>query len=52
MNTERETRLAQALAQILEILTTQYQPEKVILFGSMASGTVHESGRVQSLSSS
>jgi predicted nucleotidyltransferase len=42
MNTERQTRLAQALAQILEILTTQYQPEKVILFGSMASGTVHE----------
>jgi len=42
MNTERQTRLAQALAQILEIITTQYQPEKVILFGSMASGTVHE----------
>jgi len=42
MNTERENQLAQALAQILEILTTQYQPEKVILFGSMASGTVHE----------
>lgn len=42
MNTERETQLTQALAQILEILTTQYQPEKVILFGSMASGTVHE----------
>jgi uncharacterized protein len=42
MNTERQTQLAQALAQILEILTTQYQPEKVILFGSMASGTVHE----------
>src|SRR5689334_8960520 len=42
MNTERETQLAQALAQILEILTTHYRPEKVILFGSMASGTVHE----------
>ncbi len=42
MNTERENQLSQALAQILEILTTQYQPEKVILFGSMASGTVHE----------
>ena len=42
MNTERETQLAQALTQILEILTTQYEPEKVILFGSMASGTVHE----------
>jgi len=42
MNTERQTQLTNALAQILEILTTQYQPEKVILFGSMASGTVHE----------
>ena len=42
MNTERENQLAQALAQILEILKAQYEPEKVILFGSMASGTVHE----------
>ncbi len=42
MHTERQTKLAEALEHILQTLVTQYQPEKIILFGSMASGTVHE----------
>lgn len=42
MNTERQKKLAEALEQILQTLITQYQPEKIILFGSMANGTVAE----------
>jgi predicted nucleotidyltransferase len=40
MNTERYQTLSAALEHILHVLTTQYQPEKVILFGSMAEGAV------------
>ena len=42
MNTERQAKLAQALEQILRTVTTQYQARKVILFGSMAQGSVGE----------
>jgi uncharacterized protein len=42
MSNERQARLAQCLAQILKTLTREYHPEKVILFGSMASGVVFE----------
>lgn len=42
MNTERHRQLAEALDHILQTLITQYRPEKVILFGSMASGHVGE----------
>ncbi len=42
MNTERQTKLTQALEQILQTVTTQYQARKVILFGSMAHGAVSE----------
>ncbi len=42
MNAERQARLAKALEQILQILIAQYQPEKIILFGSMASGDIGE----------
>jgi predicted nucleotidyltransferase len=42
MHRERQAELEQALQHILRVLTTQYQPEKVILFGSMASGEIHE----------
>ncbi len=42
MNTERYTTLNQALEQILAVLRAEYHPEKVILFGSMADGTVSE----------
>jgi predicted nucleotidyltransferase len=36
MNVERHKQLSQALEHILKTLTTNYQPQKVILFGSMA----------------
>ena len=42
MNTERQAKLAQALEQILRTVTTQYQARKVILFGSMAQGSIGE----------
>ena len=42
MDAERYKKLAAALEHIMHVLTTQYQPEKVILFGSMAGGTVGE----------
>ena len=42
INTERQAKLAQALEQILRTVTTQYQARKVILFGSMAQGSVGE----------
>lgn len=42
MNVERQEQLAQALEHILQTLTAQYQPQKVILFGSMARGLVSE----------
>lgn len=42
MNAKRHAKLAKALEQILQILTTQYQPEKIILFGSMATNNVGE----------
>jgi predicted nucleotidyltransferase len=42
MNTERQRKLAEALEHILRILTAQYRPEKVILFGSMANANVRE----------
>ena len=42
MHAERYATLNKALKQILETLITEYQPEKVILFGSMATGQVGE----------
>jgi predicted nucleotidyltransferase len=42
MNVERQEQLAQALEHILQTLTAHYQPQKVILFGSMARGLVNE----------
>lgn len=42
MNAERQRKLAAALEHILHTLITRYQPEKVILFGSMATGSVKE----------
>ena len=42
MNAEREAKLTKALEQILQTLTTKYRPEKIILFGSMASGNIGE----------
>ena|SRR5688572_12636007 len=42
MHTERYATLNKTLEQILATLIMQYQPEKVILFGSMATGDVGE----------
>lgn len=38
----RKTALEAELARVLPIIINQYQPEKVILFGSLATGEVHE----------
>src|SRR5512136_3348037 len=42
MNEERQAKLNQALERILLTLAVEYRPEKVILFGSMAQGSVGE----------
>jgi len=42
MNAERQARLADALDHIMQELVRRYRPEKVILFGSMASERVSE----------
>ena len=42
MDMYRKAKLAQELERILDILIREYQPERVILFGSMASGQVNE----------
>ncbi|MGH7456264.1 MAG: nucleotidyltransferase family protein, partial [bacterium] len=38
----RKADLEAELARILPIIINQYQPEKIILFGSLATGEVHE----------
>ena len=42
MHAERYKTLNKALDQILATLIAEYQPEKIILFGSMATGQVSE----------
>ena len=39
---ERKADLEAELARILPIIINNYQPEKIILFGSLAVGEVHE----------
>jgi len=39
---ERRDRLRKALDRIVALLIREYRPEKIILFGSFASGMVHE----------
>jgi uncharacterized protein len=41
MDKQRQTTLQQAVTNILHTLVDQYQPEKIILFGSLATGEVH-----------
>lgn len=36
----RKIRLQEELDRVLPILRTQYQPERIVLFGSLATGTV------------
>jgi predicted nucleotidyltransferase len=40
METSRQVHLNQIVKQMLTTLITQYQPEKIILFGSLATDTV------------
>ena len=39
---DRKTQLNQELKRILVIIERDYKPEQIILFGSLAHGTVHE----------
>src|SRR3989442_15565993 len=39
---QRGLRLEQELHRMIEILTREYKPEKLILFGSAAQGEIHE----------
>ncbi len=39
---ERKQSLQDELRRIVDIIIREYQPEKIILFGSMADGNVHE----------
>lgn len=39
---ERRTLLEEELPRIVAILIKKYQPEKIILFGSLAEGCIHE----------
>lgn len=50
MNKERQAKLDNALGQILQVLKKEYRPQKVILFGSMASGAVDGMCQFQSFS--
>jgi len=42
MNNARQAQLTRVLEQILQTLKTEYQPERVILFGSLANANVGE----------
>lgn len=42
MNAQRYAQLTQALEKILATLISKYQPEKIILFGSLAAGDIGE----------
>ena len=39
---DRKTRLEQELKRITEVIIREYKPQRVILFGSLAQGAVHE----------
>lgn len=39
---ERKQSLQDELPRIIEVIKTQYRPEKIILFGSLAGGEMHE----------
>jgi predicted nucleotidyltransferase len=39
---DRQQQLEHVLEQIMGVLVSQYAPQKVILFGSMAGGEIHE----------
>ncbi len=39
---DRKIRLEQELKRITEIIVREYKPQRMILFGSLAQGTIHE----------
>ena len=39
---DRQQQLTGVLKQILDVLVREYDPQKIILFGSMAGGEIHE----------
>lgn len=39
---EREKILKDELSRIIDIIKNEYRPDKIILFGSLASGGIHE----------
>ncbi len=39
---ERKRSLQDELQRIIEVIKTEYRPEKIVLFGSLAAGDVHE----------
>ncbi len=39
---ERKRSLQDELQRIIEVIKTEYHPEKIVLFGSLAAGEVHE----------
>ena len=39
---ERKRSLQDELQRIIEVIKTEYRPEKIVLFGSLAGGDVHE----------
>lgn len=41
MDTERHQQLALELQRVLNLLLSQYHPDRIILFGSLVSGEIH-----------
>ena len=39
---DRKNQLEEELKRIVKVISTSYKPEKLILFGSLANGEVHE----------
>ena len=39
---DRKTQLEQELKRVTKVLVQEYQPQRMILFGSLATGRVHE----------
>ncbi len=46
MSNERREKLTDALEHVLQTLTREYQPEKIILFGSMVNSNIGEWGDI------
>jgi uncharacterized protein len=42
MHAHRQDRLAEVLDHVVETLITEYEPERIVLFGSLATGRVGE----------